>query len=181
MIARLVPLFVVAACLAACESPPSPPPQETGPPPELQRLLDESAVTNIAASLDDAVDRKDWPAALALFDEEIDVDFSSLGGAPGRIAKSGLIENWKAALTPDKQSFHLGGDGVATITGDAATLMTHGYAWNRLTTRTRNDLWEVWGVYQYKFVRTPQGWKINALKFVKTYERGDPDVRTATQ
>lgn len=179
MTTRLAALFALCLSLAACGSPPPVAPPDPGPPPELQRLIDESAVTTLAAALDDAVDRKDWPAALALFDEEIDVDFSSLGGAPGRITKTGLIDNWKAALTPDKQSFHLGGDGVATVTGDTATLMTHGYAWNRLTTRTRNDLWEVWGVYQYKFARTPQGWKINALKFVKTYERGDPEVRSA--
>jgi hypothetical protein len=178
MIKRLAALLFLVG-LTACGAPPPPPLQDTGPSPDLQRLLDESAVTAIAAGLDDAVDRKDWPAALTFFDEEIDVDFSSLGGAPGRIAKQGLIDNWKAALTPDKQSFHLGGDSVATISGDTAALMTHGYAWNRLTTRTRNDLWEVWGVYQYKFVRTSGGWKINALKFTKTYERGDPEVRSA--
>jgi SnoaL-like domain len=176
MTARLFALFALAT-LTACGSPP--PPQAMETPPEVQRALDQNELLSIATGLDDAVDRKDWTQTLGYFDEEVDVDFTSLGGQPGRIPKAGLVGNWKAALTAEKQSFHLRGDSVVKITGDSATMLSHGYAWNRLTTRKTNDLWEVWGVYEHRFIRTDGIWKINGLKFVKTYERGDPSVRAA--
>jgi hypothetical protein len=168
-------LFALAAC--GEDKPPQALTNTT--PPDVQRVLDQDELRSIATGMDDAVDRKDWDQTLSYFDEEVDVDFSSLGGRPGRIPKAGLIGNWKAALTSEKQSFHLRGDAVVTISGDTATMLSHGYTWNRLTTRKTNDLWEVWGVYEHRFIRTDTGWKINGLKYVKTYERGDPSVRAA--
>ena len=175
---RAVLLGVAALGLAACSRPPEAAPAT---PPEVQRLLDEAAIVKIAAALDDAVDRKDWAAARTYFEDEVDVDFSSLGGTPSRITATGLVGNWQTALTPEKQSFHLRGDGVATIANDSATLVSHGYAWNRLTTRIGDDLWEVWGVYEYRFARSPQGWRISGMKFVKTHERGNPSVRSGAE
>ncbi|HWA22947.1 MAG TPA: nuclear transport factor 2 family protein [Caulobacterales bacterium] len=167
-------LGLTALALAACSRPPEAAPAT---PPEVQRLVDEAEIVKLAASLDDAVDRKDWAAARACFEDEVDVDFSSLGGTPSRITATGLVGNWQTALTPEKQSFHLRGDPVVTIAGDAATMVSHGYAWNKLTTAKGEPLWEVWGVYEHRFARSPQGWRISGMKFVKTHERGDPSVR----
>ncbi|MEJ0022056.1 MAG: nuclear transport factor 2 family protein [Alphaproteobacteria bacterium] len=165
---------LIALALGACSRPPDVAPSIT---PEVQRLLDESEIVRIAAAVDDAVDRKDWNAARTYFEDEVDVDFSSLGGTPSRISASGLVGNWQTTLTAEKQSFHLRSDPIVTISGDSATMVSHGYAWNKRTDRDRGDLWEVWGVYEHKFARTPQGWHITGMKFVKTMERGDPTVR----
>lgn len=168
------------ALLAACGEDKPPVAMTNTTPPDVQRVLDQDELRSIATGLDDAVDRKDWDKALTYFDEELDVDFSTLGGRPGRIPKSGLVNNWKGALTAEKQSFHLRGDAVVSITGDTATMLSHGYAWNRLPARKGDDLWEVWGVYEHRFVRVDGGaWKINGMKFVKTHERGNPAVRAA--
>jgi SnoaL-like domain len=178
MLRALVFAFACVS-LAACSRPPEETAQET--PPEVQRLLDENEIVKIAAALDGAVDRKDWALARSFFEDEVEVDFSSLGGAPSRISAAALVGNWQTALTPEKQSFHLRGDATVDITGDTATMTSHGYAWNRLTTRKANDLWEVWGVYEHRFTRTAQGWRIGGMKFVKTYERGDPAVRSGAE
>lgn len=171
-----LPLVLLA--LAGCVRPPDSAPP--APPPEVQRLLDESEIVKLAAALDGAVDRKDWTAARTYFEDEVDVDFSSLGGTPSRITATGLVGNWQAALTPDKQSFHLRGDPVVTVEGDTATMTSPGYAWNRRIEGGRGDLWEVWGVYEHRFTRTQQGWRISGMKFVKTFERGDPSVRSTS-
>ena len=175
---RTLVLLILGFALAACSRAPEAAPAT---PPEVQRLLDEAEIVKLASALDAAVDRKDWAAARASFEDEVDVDFSSLGGTPSRITATGLVGNWQTALTPEKQSFHLRGDPVVTITGDAATMVSHGYTWNRLTTRKGDDLWEIWGVYEYRFARAPQGWRISGMKFVKTYERGDPSVRSGAE
>jgi hypothetical protein len=174
-------LVAALALVAACTREAPPTAAEAGPSPEAQRLLDESEIRRLAAALDDAVDRKDWTQARLYFADEVDVDFSSLGGAPGRVRASEMVDNWQKTLTADKPSFHLRGGDIVSLNGDAATLSSHGYVWNRITSRKTNDLWEVWGVWEYSFARTPQGWRISGLKFVKTYERGDPEIRTATQ
>ena len=159
--------------LAGCSS--------SEPSPQVQRLSDESEIARVAASIDDAVDHKNWSAARAFFADEIDVDFSTMGGEPSHIPADQLIDNWKSTLPRGKPSFHLSGAPLITINGDTATLTARGYAWNMLPTRpVDNNLWEVWGVYEEKMKRMPDGWRVTAFTFTKMYERGDPAIRTAS-
>lgn len=166
------PLLFALALLAGCSAEPSA---------EQKRVVDESEIARVAVSIDDAVDRKDWQAARSFFEDQIEVDFSTLGGEPSRIPADQLISNWKTTLPEQKPSFHLAGAPLITINGDEATLIERGYAWNKLLGRPAgNDLWEVWGVYEEKMKRSGDTWRVTSFKFIKTYERGDPSIRTAT-
>ena len=138
----------------------------------------------IADAIDAAVDAKNWPAARALFTDEIKVDFTSLvGGEPATIPADALIDGWSSNLTAEKTSFHLRGNHRVAFDGpDAAVLYSHGYAWNRmesggLAENGGEELWEVWGDYTHGFVRTNDGWRVNAMTFEATAERGNPYVR----
>ena len=169
--------LVLLAGIAGCNREKAPV-ADAPPTAAVQSLLDERDILGVMDGLDDAVDRKDWTTAQTYFDDDVDVDFSSLGGAPGRITGAGLVKNWQDALTNDKQSFHMRGGAMIAVKGDTAVVTSHGYAWTRMTTRpANNDLWEVWGVYEHRLVRKAGGWRIDGLKFVKTYERGDPSIR----
>jgi hypothetical protein len=84
-------------------------------------------------------------------------------------------------LFDQKPSFHLRGGAVVTLDGDAARVVSNGYAWNALPQRTENTLWEVWGRYEFGLVRGDGGWKINAMTFNATHQRGDPGIRTEAQ
>jgi SnoaL-like domain len=141
-------------------------------------LEDERAVLAAVDALDLAVDAKDWSAARALFADQIDADFSSLGGAPGRIAADDLVAGWRSNLFAGKPSFHLRGGAEVRLAGDSAQVIANGYAWNALPQRTENNFWEVWGRYEFSLVRAGEGWKIAAMKFVATHQRGDASVRT---
>ncbi len=179
--------FVFAACvlsLAACEEFPTLPgavepaafEQLSG---RVALLEDERAVQAVVDVLDLAVDAKDWTAARATMADEIDADFSSLGGdASGAIAADDLIAGWRANLFEGKPSFHMRGGARVVIQGDTAQLITNGYAWNLLPQRPENNLWEVWGRYEFGLIRGGQGWKINAMRFVVLHQRGDITVRT---
>ena len=78
---------------------------------------------------------------------------------------------WSSNLTEEKQSFHLRGNHRILFDGsDAATLHSHGYAWNRmergaLEENGGNPLWEVWGTYEHGFERTAEGWKVNFMPY----------------
>jgi hypothetical protein len=141
------------------------------------RLEDEREVARVAAALDHAVDAKDWPAARGLFADTINADFSSLGAAAGPVAADALIDAWRRGLHARKTSLHLRGEEIVVVSGDRATMSSHGYALNALPQRTSNQFWEGWGRYEHQFVRTPDGWRISGLAFHVIEQRGDVGVR----
>ncbi len=155
-----------------------------GTPLTAETFLDQAEMIRIADAIDAAVDAKDWPLARSYFTDEITVDFTSLvGGEPATIPADGLIAGWSGNLTAEKTSFHLRGNHRVTFTGeDSAVMLSHGYAWNRmergaLEENGGNPLWEVWGTYEHGFERTGEGWKVNAMTFTATAERGSEFVR----
>jgi len=155
-----------------------------GQPVTAETLVDQAEMVRIADGIDAAVDAKDWALARSFFTDEIRVDFTSLaGGEPATIPADDLIKGWSGNLTAEKTSFHLRGNHRVTFTGpDSATMLSHGYAWNRMERGAEpanggNPLWEVWGTYEHGFIRTEAGWKVNAMSFFATAERGNAFVR----
>ncbi|MBI4860667.1 MAG: nuclear transport factor 2 family protein [Candidatus Riflebacteria bacterium] len=144
----------------------------------LRLLLDERELVRLTNEIDVAVDRKEWDRARSFFTENVRVDFTSLVGGTAVTIKAGeLISGWRTNLFADKKTMHLRGNHLVTIDGDRATVYSHGYAWNQLP-GVGTDLWEVWGNYTHEMTRTQQGWRVTAMTFVKTYERGNSLVRT---
>ncbi|WP_425092339.1 nuclear transport factor 2 family protein [Tropicimonas sp. S265A] len=149
-----------------------------------ETLVDRAQLIHIADSLDAAVDAKAWAEARSYFTDQIDVDFTSLiGGAPASIPADALIAGWSGNLTEEKPSFHLRGNHRITFdTADTAIMQSHGYAWNRMEAGAHPEnggeaLWEVWGTYTHEFTRTEDGWRIDAMTFTATAQRGNPFVR----
>ncbi|MEM8856299.1 MAG: nuclear transport factor 2 family protein [Pseudomonadota bacterium] len=149
-----------------------------------QTAVDVAEIKRVADAIDAAVDAKDWPAARSLFADTISVDFTSLiGGEPATIPADALINGWSTNLTAEKTSFHMRSNHRVTFDGpDAATMASHGYAWNRMEAGAApenggNPLWEVWGSYEHGFVRTPQGWKVNRMSLTVAAQRGNTYVR----
>ncbi|MEM9489185.1 MAG: nuclear transport factor 2 family protein, partial [Myxococcota bacterium] len=115
-----------------------------------QALADELAVQRIPTELEVAVDNKDWERARSFFADEIDVDFSSLSGAPpARIPADDLVSAWATNLGPHKHSHHQRGGALVTLEGDSAVVYSQGYAWNRME-GNGDPLWEVWGNYTHE-------------------------------
>ncbi len=155
-----------------------------GDPITVETLVEIAEMTRIADAIDAAVDAKDWTLARSYFTEEITVDFTSLvGGEPATIPADGLIAGWSGNLTAEKESFHLRGNHRVTFEDtDNATMLSHGYAWNRmergaLAENGGDPLWEVWGTYEHGFTRTNDGWKVDFMAFYATAERGNAFVR----
>ena len=148
------------------------------------RAADILEMIRVADAIDAAVDAKDWERTRSYFTDTITVDFSSLvGGEPATIPADALIEGWSGNLTAEKTSFHQRGNHLVTFEGpDAATMTSHGYAFNRMErggeeANGANPMWEVWGVYGHGFQRTDDGWKVNGMSLDVTAQRGNAFVR----
>ncbi|MEM1265144.1 MAG: nuclear transport factor 2 family protein [Pseudomonadota bacterium] len=177
-------LTTAAATAAILMSAPAIAETAAGTPVTAETLVDHANMIRIADAIDAAVDAKDWTLARSFFAEDLRVDFTSLiGGAPATIPADALIEGWSANLTAEKTSFHLRGNHRITFTSDdAAIMVSHGYAWNRMERGALPEnggeaLWEVWGTYEHGFTRTEDGWRVDAMSFFATAERGSTFVR----
>ncbi|WP_411889619.1 nuclear transport factor 2 family protein [Yoonia sp. SDW83-1] len=177
-------LTAATALIAATNFAMADTPTLAGDPITAENLAAQAEMVRIADAIDAGVDAKDWELTRSFFTDEITVDFTSLvGGEPATIPSDGLIAGWSANLTAEKTSFHLRGNHRVTFHGDdAATMVSHGYAWNRMESGGLPEnggeaLWEVWGTYEHGFERTQDGWKVNAMTFTATAERGNPFVR----
>ncbi len=175
---------LTAALVGAVAAFATPAAAQPGDPVTADTAVAVSEMIRVADAIDAAVDAKDWPLARSFFVDTIDVDFSALvGGAPARIPADMLIDGWSANLTAEKTSFHLRGNHRVTFHGaDAATMHSHGYAWNRMEAGAEpanggEPLWEVWGVYTHGFARTEAGWAVTSMTFAPTAQRGNAWVR----
>jgi len=181
---RLMSAAVAAFALAGPAYSQSLPPAFAGDEITAETVVDTAEMIRIADAIDAAVDAKDWDLTRGFFTDEIDVDFTSLtGGEPATIPADALIAGWRANLTETKTSLHIRGNHRIVFDGpDAARMQSHGYAWNRMETGALPEnggepLWEVWGIYEHDFIRTEDGWRVSAMRFFATSERGNPYVR----
>jgi len=143
----------------------------------IQHIADELTVLRIPTEIEVAVDRKDWQRARSFFAKEVRVDFSTLSGAPpATILADDLINAWSANLGPKKFSHHQRGNALVSLEGDTATVYSQGYAWNKME-GNGEPLWEVWGNYTHELRKTKLGWKVTAMTFEMTHERGNMWVK----
>lgn len=175
---RAVIALALLAALAACSQPAGDPEAVARLAARVQALEAERDVRAVLDAMDAGVDAKNWEQVRRQFADQVEVDFSSLGGAPGRTSADDLIAAWRGNLGAAKPSFHLRGGEIVAINEDTAIAAANGYAWNALPQRTENQLWETWGRYEFKLMRTEQGWKIAAMSYHAAYERGDSSIRT---
>lgn len=138
---------------------------------EAEQLLPERNLIRIADDLDRAVDAKAWEEVRSYFTADVFIDMSSVGGGePGTVKADDLIAGWAEALPEEIQSFHMRSNHLVNFQTKTRAMMTsHGYAWNA----GGGKLWEVWGVYEYRFERIATGWKIASFVFRATQERGE--------
>jgi ketosteroid isomerase-like protein len=151
------------------------------PHPLTVRLADEAAILRSVDALDIAVDAKDWDRVVNQLMPEVTVDFAALSGEPRTTMQAtALVDAWKQTLFAEKKSFHMRTNHEWRMEGGTAIVTSHGYAWNQLASLAPADLWEVWGAYEHVLQRQADGWRISAIRFTPSHERGNPAVRSAT-
>jgi hypothetical protein len=122
-------------------------------------------------------DNRDWEACKSSFVDEPEIDYASLNGQPAtRVKAVGLIAQWKQFLPKFKFTLHYLTNHQVKLEGQAATGSCYGHAIHHLPNATGNDVWGVYGTYDFELVKTAQGWRVDKMRYDHRYQDGNPDL-----
>jgi hypothetical protein len=120
-----------------------------------------------------AIDAKDWPGVRAALADQVDVDYSSLSGAPAaRVAADELVAGWQRALDAFDVTQHMTGPILVTANPDSLTAQTHVRAFHRRSGQIDASIWLVAGHYDLRLAQFNTAWKITAMTLRVFYQEG---------
>ena len=123
------------------------------------------------ASLPDTQDWDELPRSV--FCDEFTVDFSSLGTPVMTIGRDAWCEAMKQAFAGWTATHHVITNHRIAVDGDRATIRTHVRAEHWAPTGVETgapSYWLVVGFYDDVAVRTPEGWRLSAVKLTVTHQ-----------
>ena len=134
---------------------------------------DVAAIKTVMESMATLADRNEYDALENLFADEVEVDYTSLGGGEVEV-KSGqaLMTGWASLLPGFERTRHVLTDLAVSVDGDAAT------ASSKVTADHWVDglFWSVSGTYDFAMIRDDGQWRITMLRLNFESETGTRDV-----
>jgi len=129
-----------------------------------QALADRAAASDVVIGYAMALDARDWTGFRSLFEERVDIDYSSLGSIQGPLAADAWVARCRVLGAFDATQHKVsnltfaidGGQARVTAYVDAAHFITHegqvlqGFAC---------------GTYEHRLRRSADGWKIAGCAF----------------
>lgn len=136
--------------------------------------MDLEAVRTVVVGVAHHIDGRRWADLRALFDEEVETDYTSLfGGSPGKQPADALLAGWRAALQRVATQ-HLLGPIEVRLSGATASASCHVRALHHAAGAPGGETWDVLGHYVFDLVRRGPGWRIAKMKletFIQTGNR----------
>ncbi|GGM20158.1 nuclear transport factor 2 family protein [Promicromonospora citrea] len=142
---------------------------------EILRLLDLEEIRAVQLRYATGTDSRDWELFRTCFTDEVDVDFSAGFGQPAVRLDA---DDWVAMTAPRMESFaatqHMITNHVITFDDDDhATGVAYVRASHHLPNSTGDSDQTVYGYYTNRFERTPDGWRIAALRLTARWMTGN--------
>lgn len=142
---------------------------------EIVRLLDLEEIRAVQLRYATGTDSRDWELFRTCFTDEVDVDFSAGFGQPAVRLDA---DDWVAMTAPRMESFaatqHMITNHVITFDDDDhATGVAYVRASHHLPNSTGDSDQTVYGYYTNRFERTPDGWRIAALRLTARWMTGN--------
>lgn len=142
---------------------------------EILRLLDLEEIRAVQLRYATGTDSRDWELFRTCFTDEVDVDFSAGFGQPAVRLDA---DDWVVMTAPRMESFaatqHMITNHVITFDDDDhATGVAYVRASHHLPNSTGDSDQTVYGYYTNRFERTPDGWRIAALRLTARWMTGN--------
>ena len=110
-----------------------------------------------------AIDKKEWKAAVSAFDKEVFADYSSLTGQPGgKVKATELVGGWEKVLANVKTHHMLSNFDVSIKDGNAE-VWSHVYGSHVSETA---GYWDAIGRYHHKLRLMDGAWKIVEMTLI---------------
>jgi hypothetical protein len=150
-----------------------------------ESTAERSAVVDLFARMLRAVDARDWETAQACFADDVDADYSSIGGVDSVVPADDLGAGWAENLGRLDATHHLLGEPTVDLDLD----LDAGRAIGRAPFQAQHVLtpggdehddgpitWLLGGRYAFDCVRGDEGWLIEGLTMTAVWDTGDPEI-----
>jgi len=142
-------------------------------------IEDRLALQDLTSRLALLVDTRDWGALEQLFTDPIYWDRTSLfGGEPETQSPAELVGGLRYSLGGLDVTHHLITNLVVSLDGDQATGSANMQGTHVLANASGGPVWTVGARHDYKFKRTPDGWRIAAVTFTLQWATGNMHILT---
>jgi hypothetical protein len=143
-------------------------------------LADRLEILEVTSRMGLLVDAREWDSLQALFTDPVWVDYTSLnGGAPESVAPRDLIAGWRGVLERLEATQHLIAGQTIELDGDTASCAANVQGTHVMPNRSGGSLWTVGGRYDFELTRTPDGWRIKALRLTVRWATGNQQIMQA--
>lgn len=148
----------------------------------VRELADRAAVADTVTRMTWYLDRRDWAGLTGLFTEQVYTDYTSLwGGSPQEATVQELLStdrqgSWRRTMDGLEATQHQLTNVLVDLDGDEARATANVVGVHRLTNPHGAPLWTVGGTYDFRVVRTGDGWRIRAITMTITWAEGNQHV-----
>lgn len=119
-------------------------------------------------------DEHNWDLCLAAMDENVYLDYASMGAGEAKLLPAAtIIEGWKAFLPRFKATHHQLGNFTVREHNGEAEVDCYGTATHFFPTESMHNVWTVVGTYHAKLVANRGRWHVVALRFSLKYQDGN--------
>ncbi|MFU8814726.1 MAG: nuclear transport factor 2 family protein [Pseudomonadales bacterium] len=140
----------------------------------LRELLDRVAIVDVLSRYAAGLDARDWPLWRGVFLDEVVFDLSSWSGQPARSLQSDRVVRAQARIFAELAATqHFITNHRVTLEGDAARCVAHMRAEHWIGCAEQSGgRYTMFGYYDDRLVRTPDGWKIAQMQLNVTRTEG---------
>ena len=139
----------------------------------VRTLLDRQAVEDVVTAYATCLDARDWQGLRACFTDDAVADYGTAGHFEGADT---IVAGCREPLSGLDGSQHLLGTIRVRVDGDRATATSYVHAQHVLANDQGESLAVMAGTYTQQLVRTPDGWRIEALSYDSSWRSGNPAI-----
>ena len=143
---------------------------------DLQRIVDEQAIIDVAIRYCWALDTRNWGELHTVF---VDDATATLGEARDLVGIDAIAARCREALEPLDASQHMVSTHQVAIDGDVATHRCYIHAQHHRRGLREGKNYVVGGRYEDRLVRTPEGWRIAERTLTVMWTDGNRRVLVA--
>lgn len=119
-------------------------------------------------------DTHKWEKLLRIFNKKVLLDYSSfIGGQPTLLNANQIIDNWKRFLPGFDKTMHFIDIKKIQITGKQADCFSSVMAVHYIK---NYQSWKVYGYYRHHLIKSENGWKVDKMQFILTFQEGNLDL-----